>query len=362
MYILPVIPVFPYIFLLLRIFISLLKIKPFTIKADPQTFVSVIVACHNEQKSLPLLLKNISKQDYPADLLEVIVIDDNSTDYTFEIASSFKDIKNIITLRNTGQGKKQAIRTGVNASSGRLIITTDADCRMGKRWIRTIAAYYEEHKPDMIICPVQLEPVPGFFGKFQELEFLSLQGVTAGTCLAGEATICNGANLSFTRKAYLNNSENLHDEINSGDDIFLLHAIKKEKGSEILWLESADALITSASSPTVGTFLKQRSRWISKGKAYSDQSTIILATITFLTFLAELSTFIAGFFDHAFIPVFLTIFLFKSIPDFLILNNASKRYARKKLMIWFLPAQIIYPFYVMSVVCYSLISNPKQPN
>ena len=359
---LPAILILPYIFLLLKIYRSLLKIKTFNVSTDPVTFVSVVVACRNEQENLPLLLNSIAGQDYPKELFEAIIVDDNSTDRTNEIASCFTGISNIIAINNNGKGKKQAIRTGINASSGILIITTDADCRMGKRWIRTIAAFYEKHKPDMIICPVQIEPGPGFFGRFQELEFLSLQGITAGSVFSGDATMCNGANLSFTREAYLNHTDNLHFEIASGDDIFLLHSLKKQIQSKILWLESPDVVITAASSPTIGSFLKQRRRWISKGKTYKDRFTILLGIVTFVTIILQVSVLGAGFINPAFIAVFITIFLLKSVPDFLILLNTSGRYEKRELMNWFLPAQIVYPFYVLCVVFYSLISLKKPEN
>ena len=356
---LPAILILPYFFLLLKIYRSLLKIKTFNVSTDPVTFVSVVVACRNEQENIPLLLDSIAGQDYPKGLFEVIIVDDNSTDRTSEVASVFTGKGNIIIINNQGKGKKQAIRTGINSSSGNLIITTDADCRMGKRWIRTIAAFYEKHKPDMIICPVQIESGPGFFAKFQELEFLSLQGITAGSVLAGDGTMCNGANLSFTREAYLNLTDNMHFEIASGDDVFLLHSLKKQIQSKILCLESPDIMVTAASSSTVASYLKQRRRWISKGKAYNDKFTILLGIVTFVTIILQVSVLVAGFIDPAFIWVFLTIFLLKSIPDFMILLNTSGRYGRKELMNWFLPAQIVYPFYVLCVALYSIISCKK---
>jgi cellulose synthase/poly-beta-1,6-N-acetylglucosamine synthase-like glycosyltransferase len=350
----PVILILPYFFLLLKIYRSLLKIKTFDVTDEAVIYVSVVVACRNEQENLPLLLKSLAEQDYPKDLSEVIIVDDNSTDRTFEISSDFTGNFNIITINNNGKGKKQAIRCGINASSGTLLITTDADCRMGKSWIRTIASFYEKHKPDMIICPVQIEPGPGFFVKFQELEFLSLQGVTAGSAFSGEATMCNGANLAFTRKSYLNHSDNLHDEIASGDDIFFMQSLKKDSQSKLLWLESPDAMVTTVSSISTRSFMKQRSKWISKGKAYNDRFTIVLGIVTFVTIIMQVSVLFAGFYNSAFIAVFLTIFLLKSVPDFLILLKTSGRYGRRDLMFWFLPVQIIYPFYVLSVVCYSL--------
>jgi poly-beta-1,6-N-acetyl-D-glucosamine synthase len=357
---LPAILILPYFFLLFKIYKGLLKIKTFNVSTGHQvTFVSVIVACRNEQENLPDLLNCFAEQDYPVRLFEVIIVDDNSTDKTFEIASYYIGNGNIIAVKNKGTGKKQALRTGINASSGQLIITTDADCHMGKRWIRTIAAFYEKHKPDMIICPVQIEPGQGFFKRFQELEFLSLQGITAGSVFSGNGTMCNGANLSFTREVYLNNADNLHFEIASGDDIFLLHSLKRKSHSKISWLESTDSVVTAASSPTIGSFLKQRRRWISKWKTYNDSFTILLGTVTFVTIILELSILIAGFLNSSFIAVFITIFLLKSIPDFLILLNTSGRYGRSVLMNWFFQAQIIYPIYVLCVVFFSLVSRNK---
>ena len=361
MYWLPAILVLPYVFLLLKIYRSLLRIKSFKVSAEPETFVSLVVACHNERKNMPVLLNSIVLQNYPKSLFEVIIVDDNSTDKTLEVAEGFTGLSNILTINNKGRGKKQALRTGILISKGNLIITTDADCRMGKNWIRTIASFYDRNKPDMIICPVTIESVKGVFGRFQELEYLSLQGITAGSARSDKATMCNGANLAFTREAYLKHLYNLHDEINSGDDMFLLHSIKKEERSNIFWLESPDVLVTTQSSSTLRSFLKQRSRWISKGKAYSDYHTIILGIVTFSTIVLQVASFIACLIYPAFIKVFLSIFILKSVPDLLILLNTSARYEKRYLMKWFLPAQVIYPIYVLAVVFYYLIS-PENKN
>jgi glycosyltransferase involved in cell wall biosynthesis len=359
---LAVILVLPYFFLLLKIYRGLLKVQTFNVSTNPSTYVSVLVACRNEEEKLPGLLDCIARQDYPKELLEVIIIDDNSTDKTAEIASGKAVSAKLIVIKNKGNGKKQAIKTGINTSSGLLIITTDADCRMGNNWIKTIAAIYEEHKPDMLICPVQLEDHPGFFGRFQELEFLSLQGITAGSALSGNGIMCNGANLSFPRETYINNMDKLHFELVSGDDIFMLHSIKKELHSKIQWLESADAVVTTASSSTIWSFFKQRKRWISKGKAYNDGYTILIGVITFVTALLQLSVIVSAFINPAFIMAFITIFLLKSIPDFLILLNTSGRYGKTFLMRWFLPAQFVYPFYVLSVGLSSLIPFKGREN
>ncbi len=343
--------ILPYAILLLNIYRSLSQTKIFSVSVSPSIFVSVVVACRDEQDNVPGLLTCIALQSYPENLFELIIVNDGSVDRTYDIVSDFKAIKNIRILENEGKGKKQALRTGISSAMGNLIITTDADCSMGREWIRTIAAYFEENRPDMIICPVQLDSLSGYFGKFQELEFLSLQGITAGCAIAGEATMCNGANLAFSREAYLKESGYLHDEINSGDDIFLLHRMKSSK-SKILWLESAEAMVTTEGK---GHFLKQRSRWISKGRVYTDRATIVLGLATFIIIALQLSSLLASLFFQVMLPVFLLTLILKSIPDFLILRNVCRRYGKMKLMRWFLPSQLVYPFYVSLVIIYTLI-------
>ncbi len=357
---LPAILIVPYLFILLKIFRSLQKLKPFTSTDKPAITVSVVVACRNEEKLLPILLEDISMQDYPGELFEVVIVDDNSTDRTYEIANRFGQISKIKVLKNKGVGKKEALRHGIDSSVGELIITTDADCRMDTGWIRTIAACYCANRPDMIIGPVRLEASKGFFGRFQELEFLGLQGVTAGSARAGNSTMCNGANLSFTREAFYKNSGNLHPEINSGDDMFLLHSLKKQENSKIIWLESNDAMVIAAASPSFRSFIKQRRRWISKGGAYNDRFTIILGIVTFVAILLICSVFVASFLNRVLIKVFLVLWLVKSVPDFLILYNTSGRYGKGKLINWFFPVQIIYPFYVISVIASLFIPGKNQ--
>jgi cellulose synthase/poly-beta-1,6-N-acetylglucosamine synthase-like glycosyltransferase len=339
----------PYIYLLSRIYRSLTQIRYYHPQAVPDSFLSVVVSCRNEEKNLPYLLKHLSGQDYNPALFEIIIIDDNSDDSTSSIASGFKGIKNLVVLQNSERGKKSAIRQGVSVSKGRLIVTTDADCRMGPGWLKTIASFFEENKPEMIILPVEMEESTGFFRRFQEIEFLSLQGITAGTTLHGRPVMCNGANLAFSKKAYNRYSGNLHDELISGDDVFLLHEMKSDPENKIMWLESAEARVYTKTSETFSAFFRQRARWISKAGAYKDTFTRVLGIVTFVTICLQLLLLIAGIFNPDFLWVFAAAFLLKSIPDYLIVLNTTKRYGRKSLMGVFLPAQIVYPLYIVAV-------------
>lgn len=354
-----IIAVLPYFFILLEIYRNLRKVKAFKHEGIPLIKISVVIACRNEEKNLPYLLSYLSSQDYSPELFEIVIIDDNSTDSTFNTALAFKQIRYIKVLHNPARGKKSAVRAGVDAASGELIITTDADCRPGQRWISTVAAFYSSTKPDMIIAPVKLENKPGFTGRFQELEFLSLQGVAAGTAAAGNPVMCNGANLAFTKEAYIRHSDNLHDEILSGDDIFLLHSLKKERNSKIAWLSSVEGIVTTSQTASLGSFLNQRARWISKAKAYYDRFTLLVSIVTFVTIIVNISLLLAGIINQEFLLLFLVSFILKSIPDFLILYETTGKYNNRHLLKWFIPSQIVYPFYVIIVVCRSIFPSGR---
>lgn len=348
--------VIPYVFILTNIFLQLKRVHSCNLSDNPREFISVIVPCHKAAEFLPGFMKCIGNQNYDSDLFELIIIDDSSDDSPDIHATGYTGLKNLRVLKNKGKGKKKAIMTGVSASGGNYIITTDADCLPGEKWLSTIAASVQASNPDMLICPVMLENKPGFFNIFQELEFLGLQGITAGTAVAKQPVMCNGANLVFKKETYLVNVNNLHPEIPSGDDIFLLHSLKKNHNN-IKWLESKDAVMVTAPSATLKDYINQRNRWISKAGAYSDRDTIILGLVTFIAVLTQLVTLLTGIFNPELLLVFAATVILKSFPDYLILGNTCRRYDRVQLMKWFLPCQLIYPFYVVAVVIRSVFTG-----
>jgi poly-beta-1,6-N-acetyl-D-glucosamine synthase len=344
----------PYFFVFLEIYRNLLNVREFRPTSISSVTVSVIISCRNEEENLPYLLKDLNSQDYDPSLFEIIIVDDNSTDNTSMRALTLNKLQNFKVIQNYGRGKKSAIRSGIDAASGKLIITTDADCRMDSRWISAMASLYSATKSDMIIAPVQLEKRPGFSGRFRELEFLSLQGVTAGTAEAGYPVMCNGANLAFTKEAYFRHSENLHSEISSGDDIFFLHSLKKETDSKITLASLSEVIVTTRHTDTLNSFIKQRARWLSKAKAYYDRFTLLIAAVVFLAILLNILSLICAITDREFLLLFLISFILKSFPDFLILSETTRRYNKRYLMKWFFPAEIVYPLYVLTVIVRSV--------
>lgn len=354
-----IIPVLPYFFILLLIYRNLISIKPFRSDVRSDLKVSVVIACKNEGKNILHLLNDLCSQDYPPELFEVIIVDDSSTDSTFELATEYNKIKGLKVIPNNGAGKKSAIRTGIETANNEVIVTTDADCRMGRGWIRTTAEFYKENNPDLIIGPVMYSDKSGFLHRLQELEFLSLQGITAGTAAGGHPVMCNGANLAFAKEAYHKHAHNLHNELASGDDIFFLQSLKKDKDAKIMWLSSEESIVTTDPADTAGSFFRQRIRWISKGSSYNDIYTSFVAIATFVTILDMIFLLVAGFFKPIFLLIYTALFFIKSIPDLLIISETVRRYDRVSLLGWFIPAQIIYPFYVATVSLFTIMGIQK---
>ncbi|WP_079911972.1 glycosyltransferase [Paenibacillus sp. 32352] len=94
--------------------------------------VSVLIPAHNEEVVIERTIKAMLKLEYPKDLLEIIVIDDNSKDRTGEIADSYAsryDRLKVVHLRppNIGGGKSGALNHGFRHATGDIIVVYDAD-------------------------------------------------------------------------------------------------------------------------------------------------------------------------------------------------------------------------------------------
>jgi cellulose synthase/poly-beta-1,6-N-acetylglucosamine synthase-like glycosyltransferase len=107
---------------------------PDTPITSPLPFVSVVVPALNCAEDVAGFAESMWKQDYPRDRFEVIVVDNGSTDDTFERVRS----SGMIALQRKEKGRARALNTGVEAARGEIIMTTDLSCRAEPHWIRTV--------------------------------------------------------------------------------------------------------------------------------------------------------------------------------------------------------------------------------
>ena len=217
--------------------------------------------------------------------------------------------------------------------------------------------FYEEKKTDMIIGLVDYPEDLCIPGGFYRLDFLSMIITGAGTASLGHPTLCNGANLAIRREVYLNYSDRIRPEIPSGDDIFLLHSLKKSPYNEIKILKNREALIKTDLPGSLHEFLSQRIRWASKSKYYYDRLTIFLGIIVILMNMCLLSGAVSFLTGITGINLLLIGLVVKIIADSLLLG-AGLGFFKGRILLILLPiVEILYPFYILYVLIASSLNH-----
>lgn len=319
--------------------------------------VSIVVACRNEENAIAQLLDSLVNQNYLKKHTEIIIIDDHSEDCTVKIIQKYIDRYSYIKLfklTNNVYGKKAALNLAIKKATNDLILTTDADCTMSINWIKTFVDYYSNHKSKLIVGPVILKH-NNLFQKVQTLEFMSLVGSGAGAIGIKRPIMNNGANLFFEKSLYAESDQ--HQEIASGDDIFLLLHTKKKHRNTINFLKSKDAIVYTNPTNSLKQFFNQRIRWTSKSKAYNDFDIIFTSLIVSFTNLLLACALVCSFCNTSFFVTYLLLFFVKSMIDLTILYPVALFFNQRKLLWFFVPLQIFYPFYIVLTVVFGLMGN-----
>jgi cellulose synthase/poly-beta-1,6-N-acetylglucosamine synthase-like glycosyltransferase len=348
--VLPLITGFLFLFYALLIFYywqNWRAIPVFTPGHQSKTSISIIIPARNEEENINGLLQSLQRQDYPKTLFEVIVVDDNSTDATTELVKKFADVK-LIQLKEEGINsyKKKAIETGIAAATGELIITTDADCIAGPKWLSTIAAFKEEKKSVFIAAPVVINCNSSIVQLFQAMDFMVLQGVTGAAVYKKQLSMCNGANLAYERKVFYEvNGFSGVDHIASGDDMLLMHKIWKQHPDKIHYLKSKETIVSTQPMKTWKAFFNQRIRWASKATGYNDKRIFAVLLLVYLFNLSFVVLTVAGFFCSYYWLYLAGLWVAKTIiefPFFISLANFFNKQSAIRLFFFFQPLHILY--------------------
>jgi cellulose synthase/poly-beta-1,6-N-acetylglucosamine synthase-like glycosyltransferase len=336
--------------------------------SNDRKYVSIIVAARNEEQNLPALIKSILSQNYPKQFFEIIICDDASEDNTLNVAMSFsvanENIRIIGTPENSNKGKKHALRRGFREARGEILITTDADCIVQANWLQSIIDGFAANcKPVLLIGPVNIDwRDKKIFSRLQALEFISLQGSTGGASNIGLPIMCNGANLAITKKAWQDAEKHITgDRYSSGDDIFLLHAIKILYPGRIIFLKDQKSIVTTKPSNNLREFLSQRMRWAEKSTGYTDLFTLFTGAIVG-GYNVLLSFWLAAGLINASPFTGFAFIIIKMIIDLPLLLQTSKFFNAKKLMFLYPFLSVIYPFYVTSTLTSSIFLPGKWKN
>jgi cellulose synthase/poly-beta-1,6-N-acetylglucosamine synthase-like glycosyltransferase len=131
--------------------------------------VSIIIPAHNEEDSLKGTIENVKKLEYPRKK-DIIVVDDGSTDKTFEIAKKFRDVK---VLRKKKGGKASALNFGIKHSKGEIIVCIDSDSYPQKNALLKTIPFFEKDV-SAVTTTVIVKNAKGILERLQEIEYIMI--------------------------------------------------------------------------------------------------------------------------------------------------------------------------------------------
>ena len=182
---------------------------------------------------------------------------------------SLESVQHITPIRGVnddGLGKKHALSKLIHAADSEYVWLHDDDI------VLPIATQVPRLKADLFILPLKMESehAPNLLERLQIAEYAAIQELTIRTAKRGKAVMCSGANLIVRREAWLACEPELHPEIPSGDDMFLLEAAKR-RGLTISVMDEPDYTAVVRPIPTWQAFFRQRMRWAGKAPVYTDR-------------------------------------------------------------------------------------------
>ena len=332
------------------------KVKNFEVSdIFSKTKFTIIIPFRNEAENLPILLQSISMLDYPIDMFEVILVDDDS-DFKFQILDFRFQINLINNFRTSNSPKKDAINTAIAFAKNDWIITTDADCVMHPKWLKTFDHYIQENNCKMIAAGVFYKTSGSFLHHFQQLDLLSLQGTTIGSFGNSKGFMCNGANFCYQKAFFheLNGFEG-NSNIASGDDVFLLQKAIANDPEAVRFLKSEMAIVETQTMKTWRDLFFQRVRWASKTANYTSFYAKQLGLSVFFmnfTWLLVTSFFLIEKVNISFFAFFT---ISKLLIDFILLYRTSSFF--KTSLRYLIFGSLVYPLFSVFVVLYSVFGK-----
>src|SRR5690606_29691860 len=347
---------------------------------EPTHKFSIVIPYRDEANNLPHLLDSFLNLEYPYTHYEILLVNDASADNSRKICADFRNDHpyfNICLLENkrlTGAPKKDAINTAVSKAMFDHIITTDADCILPPYWLQAFDEMLEETGALLIAGPVRIYPgrqkqdaasnqrwerkraarSKKHLYAFQEMDLMSLQAAGVGAFGLGRPFMANGANLCYSREAFIRVGRfQGNEKITSGDDVFLLQKFNKN-GLRTGFLKCRDAVVLTRPQPDLTSLISQRIRWAAKTPAYHSMFAKATSLIVLLmNFSLIACTFLVFIEMMPYEPV-LYAFLAKFLADLILLYLAAGFFRRKEILRNYFWSSLVYPFFSSAVAIMSL--------
>lgn len=325
---------------------------------QPKTTFSIIIPARNEEGIIKACLQSVLQQNYPNHLYEIIVVDDFSEDETASIVEKLSQqntqlqlikMANVLGETKINSYKKKAVEIAIQQAKGNWIVCTDADCVVPLNWLLCFDNYIQQKQVEFVAAPVQFIKDESWFNLFQQIDFATLQAITAATTNNNFHTLCNGANMAYSKQAYVAvDGFKGVDDVASGDDLLLLQKIKNKFGNKIGYMLHTQAIVQTYAMPTLQTFLNQRIRWASKTKRYTDSNMLFVLTTAFLLNLNLLISFVTMWFCNWLVIYFFVLIVLKAVAEWQLISKAKSYFVQTNFASYLL----LQPFHIV-YVCFA---------
>lgn len=213
----------------------------------------------------------------------------------------------------------------------------------------------------MVIMPVAISTTAqsSFLTAYEQLDFLSLMGATAGSFYMGLPFLCNGANLAYDKEAFTSVqgfANNNH--IASGDDHFLLEKFQEKFKNRISYLRSPDTIVTTQPQEQWNIFIAQRTRWAAKSSAYTFWFSKLMGILVLgVNFLSVVGVFYYAFAKAETQSIILMGLVIKLVVDIILIATEASFYNRKRYLKWYPVVMVCYPFISTYIALRSLTTG-----
>ncbi len=224
-------------------------------KTDWEPTVSIILPAYNEGEYIKKSLETILKVDYPKEKLEIIVVDDGSTDDTYTLAKEFEsDLVKVLTKKNGGKGS--ALNHGIKQAKGEIIATMDADSYLTKNTIYELLPFFNEDKVMAVTPAVKIKSDGSPLKELQRVEYLMILFSRKLLSLIDSVPVTPGPFSIFRAKVF--DEVGLFDEHNLVEDQEIALRIQSHN-YKIRSSMTAD--VYTEPPDNIPDLLKQRVRW-----------------------------------------------------------------------------------------------------
>ncbi len=302
--------------------------------------ISVIIAAKDEADNIGRVIASIRELNYCKDNFEVILVDDESTDSTFQTAVKLAEgLANFHIYKaenKTLPAKKGALTFGINKAANPFILITDADCLLPKDWLKIYSSKFDKGY-DFIFGPAPFTIENSFTNKAVRFENLRSSILLFAAAKLKIPYSAAARNFGFRKSAFktVQGYSNTNETLSGDDDLLLREAVKHKMKIGIV--TDKDAAVFSSAKKTLKEYLIQRTRHTKTSLYYLRRHQFILGFWHLLN--------LTMLFSPLLMPinrVFIIPFIIKMAFDLLTISIEQKKFSYRFSLLEIIPLQVFY--------------------